>query len=373
MPDTTPPARSARGAAALSTALPDWLHPVGPGIWAVDSGFERPLFDSPYLMVHDGRAAFLDTAHNGAVPRLLGALEALGLARDAVDWVIPTHVHLDHAGGAGLLLSQLPNARALVHPRGVRHLVDPGALTAGAVGVYGAATVERVYGRIVPMPAERVVASEVLDRPEGMTVDLAGRPLRLIDTPGHARHCHCIWDAASGGWFTGDSFGISYRDTDGPRGVADCYIMPSSPPVQFEPEAMRASWAAMLATAPSCVYVAHFSRLPDPAALVAQMGPQMDTLEAGGQAWLDRWRAAAAAAGRAPGRDEAALADLDAAMLATTEQALMGGVMRSACTLSREAARDFLDVDIRLNAKGVAIWLRKRAQQLIDGGAVRPA
>ena len=74
------------------------------GITVVDTGFVRPRFDASYLVVENGRAAFIDTGPNNAVPRLLAALEAHGLDRDAVDYVIPTHVHLDHAGGAGLLM-----------------------------------------------------------------------------------------------------------------------------------------------------------------------------------------------------------------------------------------------------------------------------
>ena len=204
------------------------------GLYVIDTGFERDLFDAAYLLVSpEGRAAFIDTGHNAAVPRLLATLAALGLRVEAVDWVIPTHVHLDHAGGAGLLMEQLPNARALIHPRGARHLVNPLALVEGARAVYGAEVVKATYGDIRPIPAERVVESH-----DDMTVQLGSRALRLIDTPGHARHHHCIWDEASRGWFTGDTFGISYREFDSADGA---WIFPSTTPVQFEPEALRSS------------------------------------------------------------------------------------------------------------------------------------
>ena len=112
----------------MPAPLPDFLDDLGHGIYAIDTGFQRPRFDAAYLVVEAGRAAFIDTGTNHAVPRLLAALDALGLAREAVDWVIPTHVHLDHAGGVGLLMQGLPEARLLVHPRGARHLIDPTAL-----------------------------------------------------------------------------------------------------------------------------------------------------------------------------------------------------------------------------------------------------
>jgi len=135
----------------MSAALPAYVQPLGHGVHAIDTGFVRDRFDAAYLLVDEGRAAFIDTGTAYALPRLLGALDALGLARDAVDWVIPTHVHLDHAGGAGALMQALPRARLLVHPRGLRHLVDPSALWQGALAVYGSEEMERSYGTLVPL------------------------------------------------------------------------------------------------------------------------------------------------------------------------------------------------------------------------------
>ena len=352
LPDHTSPSdTSTSGDTATSTDLPHYLHPLSHGIYVVDTGFEREHFDAAYLVVQDGRAAFIDTGHNAAVPRLLGALDALGLARDAVDWVIPTHVHLDHAGGAGLLMSQLPAARALIHPRGARHLIDPSALMAGAIGVYGEAVVHATYGELVPIAAERVVESRVVDRPDGMTVMLADRPLLLIDSPGHARHHQAVWDAASRGWFTGDTFGISYREFDGPRGVDDCYIMPSSTPVQFEPAAMRTSIQRMLSFDPVHLYPTHYSRLNEPQRLAEQLFPQIDAFEHGALAW----RAAQPDAGKITS------AERDAAMLAVVQQALLDGVARAGSPVSRDATLALLEIDIRLNAQGLAIWLSKQS------------
>ncbi len=128
-------------------AAPDFVESLAHGIGVVDTGFHRPLFDAAYLIVERGRVAFIDTGTNHAVPRLLAALAAAGLERDAVDFVIPTHVHLDHAGGAGLLMQQLPRARLVVHPRGARHMIDPAHLMKGATEVYGAAEMERSTAR----------------------------------------------------------------------------------------------------------------------------------------------------------------------------------------------------------------------------------
>ena len=95
---------------------------LGHGVYTVDTGFQRDLFDAAYLVVQNGRAAFIDSGTNHGVPRLLDALTHLGLSVQDVDWVIPTHVHLDHAGGVGMLMQHLPQAQLLVHPRGARHI-----------------------------------------------------------------------------------------------------------------------------------------------------------------------------------------------------------------------------------------------------------
>ena len=168
------------------------------GIHTIDTGFHRPCFDAAYLVVENGRGAFIDCGLNASVPALLAALGEAGLDASCVDWLILTHVHLDHAGGAGQLMQALPNARLVVHPRGARHMIDPSQLIAGASAVYGEDEVVRTYGRLLPVDAGRVVEAA-----DGHVVDLAGRALLCLDAPGHARHHIVIWDAASRSFFTG--------------------------------------------------------------------------------------------------------------------------------------------------------------------------
>ena len=181
-------------AATMSTP-PPFVQLIDHGIQVIDTGFHRPLFDASYLIVERGRAAFVDCGTNHSVPRLLAALAGCGLPVEAVDYVIATHVHLDHAGGAGLLMQQLPAATLVVHPLGAPHLIDPARLMASARGVYGDEEVARSYGELVPVAPQRVLRTE-----DGMTIDFAGRPLTFLDTPGHARHHHCIWDERSRGF-----------------------------------------------------------------------------------------------------------------------------------------------------------------------------
>jgi glyoxylase-like metal-dependent hydrolase (beta-lactamase superfamily II) len=317
-------------------ALPahDFVQALPHGVHVIDTGFMRPRFDASYLIVERGRAAFVDTGTNHALPRLLAALAHVGLAPQAVDWLIATHVHLDHAGGAGLLLQSLPNARLVVHPRGARHLIDPAALVAGATAVYGAAEMARSYGTIVGVDAARVTTTH-----DAMTLELAGRPLDFIDTPGHARHHHCIWDAASRGWFSGDTFGISYRELDTAQGA---FVLPTTTPVQFEPEALHASIERLLARRPERMYVTHYGPIgrdaDDVARLGAQLRGQIDAMVAIG-------RAAPAGGGR------------HAALRHELAELYLERLREHGCALGEARLLELLAIDIELNAQGLAAWL----------------
>ena len=315
------------------TSLPSFVEPLGHGLYCIDTGFHRDRFDAAYLLVEEGHAAFIDTGTNFAVPRLLATLDALGLARSAVDWVIPTHVHLDHAGGVGLLMQSLPAARVLVHPRGVRHMVDPTALWQGALAVYGEEEMARSYGRLHEVPAERVLPSA-----DGMTVSLAGRDLVLADTPGHARHHHCIWDGRTRGWFTGDTFGLSYREFDSPQGP---WIVPTSTPVQFEPEALKASVQRLLSLEPECMYLTHFGRVGDVPRLGALLLELLQGMVELGQAQRDA-------------------VDRHAALKRGMSKLFGDSLTAHGLAVDEARLADLLAIDLELNAQGMAIWLDRR-------------
>jgi len=309
-------------------ALP-YVHDLGGGVHLVDTGFHRPAFDAAYLIVEGGRAAFVDTGTNHSVPRLLAALGDLGLAPESVDHVIPTHVHLDHAGGVGLLMQSLPRATVLAHPRAVRHLVDPTALYQGALAVYGEAEMARNYGTLQPVPAGRVVAVE-----DGAVVALAGRPLRFIDTPGHARHHQCIWDEHTRAWFTGDTFGLGYPEFHSAQGD---WVLPTTTPVQFEPEALHRSIDRLLEARPEAMYLTHYGRVRDVARLGALLHEQIDAMVAlarGCQAAPDRHQ-----------------------VLKRGLQALLRTRLQAHGVDDLDGCIDGLALDIELNAQGLGIWL----------------
>jgi hydroxyacylglutathione hydrolase len=304
------------------------------GVYAVDAEYERPTLAAVHLVVEEGRVALVDTGAANAVGPVLEALGEMGLGPEAVDWVLLTHVHLDHAGGAGALMARCPGARLAVHPRGARHMIDPAKLWAGAAAVYGEEAVRRMYGDPLPVPAERVVEAA-----DGLEVALAGRRLRFLDTPGHARHHVCIWDEGSRGFFTGDTFGLSYRELDVAGRPS---VFPTTTPVQFEPEALHASIERLLSHRPEAMYLTHFGQVRE----VARLAMDLHRL-------IDAHVAVALAAPEGAGRHEAIRAGLTRLVL---EEA-----RRQGWTLSDAAVLEVFATDLELNAQGLGVWLDSRS------------
>ena len=303
----------------------------GSGISALDSGFIRPWLAAIYLIVQDGRAAIVDTGSNACTDAVMAALADKQIAPERVDYVILTHIHLDHAGGAGLLMSRLPQARLCVHPRGVRHMVDPGRLIQSTVDVYGAEHARTVYGDILPVAEDRIVATA-----EGACVALAGRELRFIETPGHARHHCCIVDATSRSLFAGDTFGLAYRELEahGRRSV-----FPTTSPVQFDPEALHASIDRIVALHPERVFVTHFGGIGE----IDRLGSDLHRL-------VDA-HVALARAHAQPGEQRHGL------LKRGIERMLLEEAQRQAWPLAADAVLEVFATDIELNAQGLGVWL----------------
>lgn len=311
----------------------DWRD-YGNGIVAFDAGYVRPILAAIHMVVEEGRVAFIDTGSNDALPNALAALGKLGLDASAVDYVILTHIHLDHAGGAGSLMQAFPNARLVVHPRGARHMAEPSKLVAGVTAVYGAEYVARIYGDILQIPAERID-----EAPDGHVISLKGRELLCLDTPGHARHHICIVDKKAGAIFTGDMFGLSYRelDVEGRQ-----FIFPTTTPTQFEPEEMRASINRLLALQPEAMYLTHYSRVPHVQAQGAALLRHLDVLVALAEAEKD-------AGALRHERIKQGMTDY-----------LLAEIRKHGCQLPEAALLDIWATDIELNAQGLCVWLDSR-------------
>ena len=228
-------------------------HELDFNITCIDTQHMRQDFVAAYLIEHQGRAAFIDTGCHLSVPALLATLKAKNIDVEAVDYIILTHIHLDHAGGAGELIKHLPNANVYVHERGAQHLIDPSKLRAGVIGVYGELFFKQFLGDLIPIAPDKVIVAK-----DGDCLDLVGRTLKFIDTPGHARHHLCIWDEKSQGIFSGDTLGVSYREFDTKQGVL---IFPPTTPIQFDPEAWIDTIQQLMLLKPKVAYLTHFNQI----------------------------------------------------------------------------------------------------------------
>ncbi|MBF0219636.1 MAG: MBL fold metallo-hydrolase [Gammaproteobacteria bacterium] len=237
-------------------------------ITLIDVHYTRPQLVGCYLLQQGDEVAVIETGTAPALAYVDAALRQRGISDSQVRYVIPTHVHLDHAGASGQMMQRFSEATLLAHPRGARHLIDPQKLIEGTIAVYGEANFSRIYGELLPVAATRV--REISD---GECYDLGGRTLQVFDTPGHARHHFVVWDAQSRGIFSGDIFGLGYPELR--RAGAQMVILPSTP-VQFEPQVWHQTLDRLLTLAPQRIYLTHFGMAESPAALVAQLHQQLD-------------------------------------------------------------------------------------------------
>jgi len=244
--------------------------------------------------------------------------------------VFLTHVHLDHAGGAGSLMQELPNARCVIHPRGAPHMADPSKLIVGTQGVYGKQKAFELYGDIVPIDAARIIEAADEDR-----FTFGGREVRALHTEGHARHHYCLHDPQSRGVFTGDSFGISYRELDTEKGE---FIFPTTTPPHFEPTEAHKSVDRIMAQEPDRLYLTHYSRVNDVQRLANDMHECLDGFVAIARRHQDR-----------DDRREAMETDLF--------EFLYERLAAHGYDQGREAAQDFLKHDMVLNSQGLDAWL----------------
>ena len=223
------------------------------GITCIDADYVQPGTACFYLLTQGDQCAVIETGTSHSVPALQRLLRERGIAAERVRFVIPTHVHLDHAGGVGAMMAAFPEATLLIHPRGARHMSDPERLVAAARSVYGEDVFARLYGTILPVDPDRIRQMQ-----DGESVSLGGRRLDFRHTRGHAEHHFCIWDERSRGWFSGDMFGVSYLWC---RHNGAEFLLPSTTPSQFDPQTYLASLELLASYQPQRVYLTHFGVL----------------------------------------------------------------------------------------------------------------
>ena len=305
-------------------------------ITCIDTMYVQPGRAACYLIIHNNRAVFIDTGTSHTVPYLLETLKSKTVSPEAVEYVIPTHVHLDHAGGAGVLMDELPNAKLVIHPHGARHMIDPSKLILGATQVYGADNFRHSFGEVRAVDENRVIVAE-----DETTLEFASRALTFIDTPGHARHHFCVYDETSKGFFTGDTFGLSYKELDDENGA---FIMPTTTPVQFDPDAWQNSLTRLLDYSPKYMYLTHFGRITEIDRLARELRQD-----------INRYAEIAQQHTQDNHRNEKILGSItEYLQQRLKDRKNIGDV---------ELLTEFLKDDLELNAAGLEIWLDRLERQ----------
>lgn len=214
-------------------------------------------------VIDEQELTIIETGPSPSVKHVKSGMESLGFSLDQVKYIIVTHIHLDHAGGAGLLLKDCPNARIVVHPKGIRHLAEPERLIAGAKAVYGNKFKE-LFDPIIPIPHERMIIKN-----DGDLLKIGATCiLKFFDTPGHAKHHFSIYDPISNGMFTGDTVGVRYEQLI-PDGVA--FFLPSTSPNQFNPAAMQRAIDHFAQMNLQYIYYGHFGVTNSPSEALSQV------------------------------------------------------------------------------------------------------
>lgn len=227
-----------------------------------DFDLSLPERTGTYVLIED-KVTLIETSASPSIPHILEGLQALGISPSDISYIIVTHIHLDHAGGAGLMVQHCPNAKVIVHPKGARHLADPSRLIKGAKAVYGEKFSE-LFDPIVAIPEDRLMI-----KGDGETLKLSEElTLKFLDTPGHANHHFSIYHPLSNGIFSGDTAGIFYPQLDR-EGIE--FYLPTTSPNQFDPEKMLQSISTFKALEIDRIYFGHYGMSENPAEAFRQV------------------------------------------------------------------------------------------------------
>jgi glyoxylase-like metal-dependent hydrolase (beta-lactamase superfamily II) len=303
---------------------------INNNIVAVDTNFVRPGLDASHLIIENSDAAFVDAGTNYSVPYLLESLKNNNLDVADVKYVFVTHVHLDHAGGAGKLLQYLPNAKLVIHPRGAKHLQDPTKLIASAIGVYGKNIFSDLFGDIKPIPLNKMILVE-----DQEIIKMGNRLFSCFYTEGHARHHYCIFDEMSKSVFAGDSFGVSYRELDTSQGE---FVFPSTSPTQFDPKEAHKAIDRILSYNPNTIYLTHYSHIESIDRLAKDLHRSIDVFV---KIAMEN-------------RNSTQRTTL---MRTAMEQYLVESLSLHNCNFTEKEISKILAVDIKVNTMGLEHWL----------------
>ena len=289
-------------------------------------------------VLHEEELTLIETSASPSIPHLLKGLEKLQINPKEIKYIIVTHIHLDHAGGVGLLLENCPNASVIVHPRGERHLADPTKLIQGAKAVYGE-TFDALFDPILPVPEDRLITKE-----DGEKLEIGkNRTLTFYDTPGHAKHHFSIYDSYSNGIFTGDTIGILYP-IEKTNGIE--LVLPSTSPNQFDPDVMLNSLEKIEKLDVDTIYFGHYGPSQQPKAAFKQL-----------RSWLPKFvEVGESVISENPNRtfDEKAEAIFQDLTSMVSEGLVKMGIEPN------EEINKYIKIDLQICAMGLADYLEKK-------------
>ena len=302
-------------------------------IFCFDTNYVRKKFTSIHFIKENNKVLIIDTGTNHSVKSFIDALSDMHVSPNSVEWIVLTHVHLDHAGGAGLLMQICPNAKLVVHPRGLRHMIDPQKLWSSVVAVYGQKTAEQQYGKLIAVSKERVLPVE-----EGSTINFQGRIITFFEAPGHAKHHILIFDETSNSFFTGDAFGISYPDL---VNGGEEFIFISSSPTQFDPVAYKKTVSRVLEMAPKACFLTHYSKIgnifKNGNELLKQVDEYIEIAE----------------------KSDITAENAESAIAESLFALLLKKLKKFSNTHSSKSFRTLLELDLSLNAQGLKYWAER--------------
>ncbi|MDF1506767.1 MBL fold metallo-hydrolase [Robertmurraya sp. DFI.2.37] len=212
-------------------------------------------------VLHEQELTIIETSASPSVPHIINGLKSLGLSPKDLKYIIVTHIHLDHAGGAGLLLQQCPDAKVIVHPKGKRHLADPSRLIAGAKAVYRE-KFDTLFHPIIPIPEEQLLSMDDGDKLQ-IGEDCT---LTFYHTPGHANHHFSIYHPKLNGMFTGDTAGIYYQLKDEVE-----FYLPTTTPSNFDPDKMEHSIGLYKSMNLDYIFFGHYGMSDNPKEVYKQV------------------------------------------------------------------------------------------------------
>ncbi len=218
---------------------------VAENIYMIDNRLLNiPKWGCVYLLNED-RKALIETGPTSSIPTVLSGIKKLGFSPREIDYIIVTHIHLDHAGGAGVLARSMPEAKVLVHKKGAQHLVDPTRLVQSAINARGKKVIE-LHGEVLPVDSHRVQALD-----DGDKIQLSDKQsLSFIDAPGHAPHELCIYETRNCGMFSGDAIAVFISDYD--------ILLPFHPPPHFNLELCLKTLSRLERLSAKIIYYSHF-------------------------------------------------------------------------------------------------------------------